>query len=59
MKNWICERCGKETGVIFRCEQCRKGVCNNCIDFKDGRQLCLDCVGSSTKGGGEKKYDWI
>jgi len=40
----ICERCKREVWVSFRCEVCHRGVCRDCITFKDKKQLCLDCA---------------
>lgn len=38
-----CERCERETVISFRCDNCHRGVCHNCIVFTDDKQLCLDC----------------
>ena len=49
MNNAICERCERETGVIWRCQQCGKGVCRQCIETKDNKQVCADCAIAGAK----------
>lgn len=44
MSGWKCELCERETMVSFRCDNCHRGVCQECIVFKDKKQLCLDCA---------------
>ena len=44
MGNWICETCNRETMVSFRCDNCHRGVCRECITFKKGKQLCRNCA---------------
>ena len=49
MNPWVCGRCNREAGVAYVCEDCHKHVCKMCIEFKGGRQICLDCADKEAK----------
>ena len=44
MSLWKCEICKRETTISFRCDNCHRGVCHNCIVFRGDKQLCVDCA---------------
>lgn len=55
MSSWICERCKREATVSVLCHSCHRLVCLECIVFRDGKQICLDCEeGNKNDMGGAK-----
>ena len=54
MTEFICKRCGRETGIFsYRCEVCKRSVCALCITENGDEQICRDCKDTKEGRGNE------